>query len=249
MSTEVRRIVAASGLILLLCGLGKSQTTPLPFVEELHFKAVCTAALTKPLPAAAATAQARENFSVAECDEKAAYYGFGKPPHYKQALQCAYRHRSHPDRQVGSFVDGAGTLAMLYVNGYGVMREYGLAIRFSCELENVGGQNTSERIAVLKALQNGTLPAGTLFDLCDEQGSGTMGSYCEWLQQKQADVGARRLVMLRARLPEKAQTILPALEAAKPLLKLCVCRNTTVAAPAVRVGLRRLTKASCASSS
>ena len=204
-------------LALLTAPIAVSQTTAPLFAEEPNWQAVCDRAVAQPLPEAAQALaeQAAQSKTSDECNEQVAYYGFGSPPDYQEALRCAYRHRSHPSH-VGSFVDGPGTLAMLYANGDGVSRDYQLAIRFACELRNRGGQNSEERIGRLEALRDGKEPAGSRFDLCDEQVSGAMGSYCEDLQQRLADVGrARRLAGLRARLPEKARGMLPELQAAE----------------------------------
>jgi hypothetical protein len=188
------------------------------FFEEPDWQAVCSRALATPLPPAAAalarSASSQPALAAGQCDEQALYYGFGQSPNHQAALQCAYRHRAYPDAPLNSYLEGAGTLAMLYANADGVPRDYALAIRSACEIANRGGQNTEERIAVLEALRDGKLPAGTAFDLCDEQMSGAMGAYCSDLSEKQADVGrARRIAAIKAHLPQPALAMLAALEA------------------------------------
>jgi TPR repeat protein len=188
------------------------------FFEEPEWQTVCSRVLATPLlPAAAALARSASGqpaLAAGQCDEQALYYGFGQSPDYPAALQCAYRHRAYPDAPLNTYLEGPGTLAMLYANGDGVPRDYALAIRFACEIANRGGSNTEERIGVLEALRDGKLPAGTAFDLCDEQMSGAMGAYCSELSEKQADVGrARRIAAIAAHLPQPAQAMLAALEA------------------------------------
>jgi TPR repeat protein len=162
----------------------------------------------------ARSASDKPTLAAGQCDEQALYYGFGQSPNYPAVLQCAYRHRAHPDAPLNSYLEGPGTLAMLYANGAGVPRDYALAIRFACEVANRGGQNTQERIGRLEALRDGKLPPGTTFDLCDEQMSGAMGSYCSDLAEKQADVGrARRIAAIKAHLSQQAQTMFAALQA------------------------------------
>jgi hypothetical protein len=186
--------------------------------EEPDWQTVCSRALATPLPAAAAaladSASGQPALAAGQCDEQALYYGFGEIPNYQAALQCAFRHRAHPDAPSNSFLEGAGTLAMMYANEDGVPRNYALAIRFACEAGKRGGQNTPERIGRLEALRDGKLPSGTTFDLCDEQMSGAMGAYCADLSEKQADVvRARRIAAIKAHLSQQAQTMLSGLQA------------------------------------
>ncbi len=207
--------LACAGLIWSAGAVAQSPASQL--FEEKTWEAVCKTAEAQPLPADAARleAQAEKGQSPAkpDCDEQHLYYGFGHTPAYREALQCAYLHRAEPNHP---FLSGSGTLAMLYANGDAVPRDYSLAIRFACEANEEGGQNTEERIGRLEALRDSKLPAGTRFDVCDEQMSGAMGAYCEDLQQRLADVDrARRLAALTARLPAQAQAQLPALEAAE----------------------------------
>jgi len=221
-----RRALSLIALAALATQTALSQTAPATtgprptnvaseLFEEPDWQTVCSQALANPLPPAAAalagSASAQPALVAAQCDEQALYYGFGQSPNYQAALQCAYRHRAyHHD---GS-LQGAGTLAMLYANGHGVTRDYALAIRFACEVGKRAGQNNPERIGRLEALRDGKLPAGTAFDLCDEQMSGAMGAFCSDLSEKQADVGrARRIAAIKAHLSQKAKTIFADLEA------------------------------------
>ena len=221
-----RRAISLIALAALATQTALSQTAPATtgprptnvaseLFEEPDWQTVCSQALANPLPPAAAalagSASAQPALVAAQCDEQALYYGFGQSPNYQAALQCAYRHRAyHHD---GS-LQGAGTLAMLYANGHGVTRDYALAIRFACEVGKRAGQNNPERIGRLEALRDGKLPAGTAFDLCDEQMSGAMGAFCSDLSEKQADVGrARRIAAIEAHLSQQAKTMFADLQA------------------------------------
>lgn len=189
--------------------------------EEPNWQAVCAQAIAAPLPPAAAAlareASTEDSPPNQECNqEQALYYGFGKPPDYGAALRCAYWHRAHPAVEPTGFPNGAGTLSMLYANGNGVPRNYALAIRFACEADNSGGQNTEERIGRLEALRDGKPTPDTTFDLCDEQMSGFMGAYCSDLDEQKADVGRmRRIKAVENQLPEPAKAMLPKLQAAE----------------------------------
>ncbi len=193
------------------------KATTSDFFEEHDWKGVCSRALAVPLPqhtqALARSAESKPALLGGQCDEQTLYYGFGKPRDYKAALECAYRHRAHPNGPTNTMLEGAGTLAMLYANGEGVPRDYSLAIRFACEAAPVGGQNSEQRIGVLEALRSGKLSARTTFDLCDEQMSGAMGSYCSALSERKADVGrGRRVSVITGRLSQRARAMLPALQ-------------------------------------
>ncbi len=221
LGTQVgRRSLLVMSLVLLSSGTGlNAQPAPvLPDLkEEQDWQAVCKAALTQPLPAAAAAladAPAHSSAAPSGCDETDAYYGFAKPPDYRSALRCAYLHRVAPS---GSFIEGSSTLTMLYANGFGVARDYDLAIRFACEAAgNSASEESALRIGQLEALRDGRLPRDRPFDLCDDATSGAMGSYCEDIHQRIADVDrGNRLRKLLARLPERAQAQLPELQAAE----------------------------------
>lgn len=98
------------------------------FFEEPGWQSVCFKALAAPLPPAAdalaRSVAAKPALAAGECDEHKLYYGFGARPDYPAALQCAYRHRAYPDGRKTTFLEGPGTLAMLYANGDGVPRDY-----------------------------------------------------------------------------------------------------------------------------
>ena len=156
-------------------------------------------------------------FPVDGCDAEAAYYGFGKPPDYAAALRCAYRQRKYPDPSFGDSFKGPGTLAMLYANGYGVARDYGLALRFACEVgQMAAGAEMEGRIGRLEALRDGKLAPTKPFDLCDDATSGEMAGACAEHDQNFADARrTRTLDTIKARLPAAARERLPALEAAE----------------------------------
>ena len=201
--------------VALAANSGASQA----LAEDPNWQAICAEALAQalPTPAARLASAAKLNGAAGKaCDEQALYYGFSGRPDYRAALDCAYRHRAHPEQPAAGLLDGSGTLAMLYANGDVVPRNYPLAIRFACEVKDRGGQNNEQRIGRLEALRDANPASKERFDLCDEQMSGVMAAYCSELQGKQEDVGrARRIDTLRDRLPEQARDLLPALQAAE----------------------------------
>ena len=186
--------------------------------EEPNWQAICKTAIARPLPPAAESlAQTASKAARKPCDETRAYYGFEKAPDYPDAVRCAYLHRAHPGWAQGEFVFGPATLSMLYANGYGVPRNYDLAIRFECEAAgDSASEESSLSIGRLEAMRDAKLPHDQPFDLCEDATSGARGSYCEALSQQKADVGrARRLKELRSHLPQAAQALLPEVQAAE----------------------------------
>ncbi len=203
----------------LLCSAGAvAQSSPPQIFEDDTWEAVCKTAVAQPLPADTARLEAEAGRETRpDCDEQQLYYGFDREPDYHEALLCAYAHRKKPNF---NFLAGSGTLAMLYANGFGVPRDYGFAIRFACEIRDAAIVESELRLGRLEALRDGKLPAGTRFDLCDDQVSGATGAYCEDLQQRLADVGRlRRVAALQAKLPAQAQAMLPQLEAAEKIFE------------------------------
>ncbi|WP_124847370.1 sel1 repeat family protein [Acidipila sp. EB88] len=200
--------VAFAGQPLQQAGSGPVLT------EEPQYQSICKAAVQPSLPPEAAVLAAASRSEPPACDEATDYYGFGKAPDYPAALRCAYRHRAQP---TNAFVEGPLTLGMLYANGYGVKQDYALAVRFACEAAgNSASAETELRVSRLEALRDGRLLPTKPFDLCDDATSGAMGSYCEGIAQRLADVGrTQRLQALRAQLPPQAQAMLPGLLAAE----------------------------------
>ena len=206
-----------SGALGFAAPFSRAQGPSQAWYEDKNWQALCRTALAIPLSPEAAQLQLEAEQGKlpvkADCDEHILYYGIGQPPAYQDALACAYTHRASKSHQ---YLNGAGTLAMLYANGDDVPRNYDLAFRFACEAADEGGQNNEERFGVLEALRDNKLPEGTRFDLCDEQVSGAMGGYCEEITQKIADAKrAQAIAMLKAHLPQAAQFELPTLQEAE----------------------------------
>lgn len=108
------------------------------------------------------------------CDASAAYYGIGEPVNPAKARACAY---------VGKDYD---ILAMLYANGEGVPRDYGVARKATCDADGAPAE-ISGRLAHLSRMETqGPAKAGH-FDFCDDITSGLMMGYCENIAARRAD--------------------------------------------------------------
>ena len=172
-------------------GEKEARTAAPVLFEDENWKAVCATALAAPLPPAAAAFWRRRRAGRTRVRPRSAMIrrcttGSARLP--TMARRCGALIRGGLIRTTRSW-RGRGTLAMLYANGDGVSRSYPLAIRFACELDHVAETESEYRIGRLEALRDGRLPAGTSFDLCDDQVSGAMGGFCSELKRAQGRRG------------------------------------------------------------
>lgn len=184
---------------------------------ESQTQSICEAAKKTPLPAEAGQlSRVDTSGGSAACDAKALYYGYQGAPDYRAALACGYRQRAHPDPNGMDPFAGPGVLTMLYANGQGVARNYGLALRFACEIDGASDAETEGRVEHLVALRDGKQKAAAPFDLCDDTTSGFMMGACTQIAQKKKDSGrGAGLDELKAALPAAAQALFPKLAAAE----------------------------------
>ncbi|HET6930643.1 MAG TPA: lysozyme inhibitor LprI family protein [Candidatus Acidoferrum sp.] len=122
-----------------------------------------------------------EKQELANCSSYNLYFGFGAPPDLAKARKCAYLERDQGKKLPETVFGGAGTLAMIYANGKGVGRNFGLALKFACEIDGAPAEN-SARIEHLQQLEKENW-AGANFNLCDDATSGLMQGRCAKLQE------------------------------------------------------------------
>jgi uncharacterized protein YecT (DUF1311 family) len=188
---------------VLLCGvsLGAQVTTP----GEKNWETVCRQATSAPLN----VPKLKGPLSAAQlpgCDAEGLYYGFKGPADDAAALQCGWWQRAHPQRTRGDMFYGVGVLAMLYANGRGVVKNYDLALRFSCEQTWAAPAEMEYRIGHLEALRDGKADTEKPFDLCDDGTSGLSMGACESVTQNLADKKRMSAVdELAKRLPPSAK--------------------------------------------
>lgn len=102
-------------------------------------------------------------------------------------------------------------LMMLYANGFGVPRDLDIAIHYACSLDFAAKAEMQARVAHLA----GGLPAGAVFDQCDDITSGAMEGVCADIRQAQARrVRAARLDRAARAMPAAALPAFKALRAA-----------------------------------
>jgi len=124
---------------------------------------------------------AEERQALANCSSYDLYFGFGASVDLDKARKCAYLEREQGKKLPEIAFGGAGMLAMVYANGKGASRSFGLALKFACEVEGAPAEN-SARIEHLLQLQNENW-AGANFNLCDDVTSGLMQGWCAKLQE------------------------------------------------------------------
>ena len=128
-------------------------------------------------PADLPTPQDRQ--TLASCHSEDLYFGFHGPADLVKARKCAYLEREGDNAPV---IGGPGLLMMIYANGKGVSRNFGLALKFACEFKGApeGNQGQINHLLVLRK-EHWT---GANFSLCDDASSGYMAGMCASLQEE-----------------------------------------------------------------
>ena len=113
-----------------------------------------------------------EKQELANCRSYDLYFGFGAPADLAKARKCAYLEREQGKKLPETVFGGAGMLAMIYANGKGASRSFGLALKFACEIQGAPAEN-SARIEHLLQLEKEHW-AGANFNLCVDATRSTM---------------------------------------------------------------------------
>lgn len=110
-----------------------------------------------------------------DCDANGWYYGIGSAIDYEKARACAYKVLAE-----NPYGYESGVLMMVYANGYGVKRNYDLAIKFSCAFS--GSEPEIEgRFGHIAKMRK--MPNPEPLDICDYVTSGSMMGYCASIQE------------------------------------------------------------------
>ncbi len=122
------------------------------------------------------------------------YYGLGRPVDDAQARLCAYAELDY------------GVLAMLYANGRGVARDYGVARKAVCDDTNAAPMETQGRLERLARMESSAAHQAESFDVCDDATSGAMTGWCaELAARRKAPPRDARLAALSASWPAAQQ--------------------------------------------
>ena len=134
-----------------------------------------------------------ERKALASCSSEDLYFGFGVAADPVKARKCAYLQRE-PAGSEGELrqpvFGGAGLLSMIYANGKGATRNFDLALKFACEVDDAPAENEL-RFAHLLKLQKENW-SGDDFHLCDDITSGFMQGMCAGLGEKFAKAERNR---------------------------------------------------------
>jgi uncharacterized protein YecT (DUF1311 family) len=181
--------VCAAAPVAAAPGYPTTQTFGVPFSTDEAWYRQCMRVEHAVAPAADTTTAAS-----ATCDASALYYrkrsqAATSPAEWKMVRECAL---ARGDNAV---------LMMLYANGFGVPRDTDIALHYACSLDFAAKAEMEARVA---HLANG-LPAGAVFDQCDDVTSGRMGAVCAAIRQSQDNrVRAARLDRVARALPASA---------------------------------------------
>lgn len=207
-----QEMLTLASLIYFLFSAAVLAQNGLPHKAEKDWKQICAQAAREPLPVP--SPGSLDDAKLAACDETKLYYGLGDVPDYAAAMQCGWFQYSHPQNRVGNMFYGPGVLSMLYANGNGVERDYGAAIRLTCENAWASDAEMAYRISHLQRLRENSTPGH--FDLCDDITSGLSDGYCTSIQSRTADnVRSKQIAALVHELPSAAQDGFPALQKAE----------------------------------
>jgi uncharacterized protein YecT (DUF1311 family) len=191
--------VCAASPLLAAPGYPTTQTFGVPFSTDEAWYRQCMRVEHAVAPAAAtATAPG------ATCDASALYYrkrsqAVTSPAEWETVRECAL---ARGDNAV---------LMMLYANGFGVPRDTDIALHYACSLDFAAKAEMEGRVAHLA----GGLPAGAVFDQCDDITSGRMMSVCAAIRESLAGrVRTARLDRVARTLPASALPAFTQLRAA-----------------------------------
>ena len=129
-------------------------------------KAICRKAKDVKLSAAVGPAASK-------CDSTAFLYGIGRPADPVAARSCAAGEMATED---GFTTGGAATLATIYANGSGILRNYDLAIAYACVMDGASAEMDGRVKHLAKLKADG--PDKAPFDICDDITSGAMMGFC-----------------------------------------------------------------------
>ena len=125
--------------------------------------------------------------TLASCNSEDLYFGFDHPSDLVEARKCAYLERESGG---GLIFGGSGLLTMIYANGKGAARNFDLALKFACEV-NDPLQNTNGRVERLLKLREAHW-TGDSFSLCDVEGPSFWVGVCNQLAEEFAQVARAR---------------------------------------------------------
>lgn len=180
-------------------GYPTTQTFGVPFSKDEAWYRQCMRVEHAVAPAAQASPAPSPT-----CDAAGLYYrkrsqATTSPAEWNAVRECAL---ARGDNAV---------LMMMYANGFGVPRDTDIAIHYACSLDFAAKAEMEGRVAHLA----GGLPAGAVFDQCDDITSGRMGAVCAAIHESQAGrVRAARLDRVARAIPASALPAFKTLRAA-----------------------------------
>ncbi len=152
--------------------------------------------------------------SLKDCSSEALYYGIGVTKDPVRARQCAYAERESPDNGWPNLFAGSGMLMTIYANGTGAKRNFGLAMKFACELHGAPAEEEGW-LAHLQRLKKENWQ-GRDFSPCDDITSGAAMGSCEAHEAQLAGASRKaKLASMIAHWRDPERKAFAALEKAK----------------------------------
>jgi tetratricopeptide (TPR) repeat protein len=158
----------------------------------------------------------QDRVALAGCYSEDLYFGFGQPADPVQARKCAYLERAAGNDLV---FGGSAMLMMIYANGKGAARNFDLALKFACEINDPLITNPS-RIDHLLTLRDEHW-TGNDFSLCDDGGTSFLVGACTGLDEKFHQVERTRKLdrMVERWSPAEKAALVELQKAASDLIK------------------------------
>lgn len=129
-------------------------------------------------PPAADHPTATEEKSLVKCSSLDLYYGFGEPADPVKARKCAY---AEIDRGSTFALGGRAILTMIYANGKGVPRNYDIALKIACSINDAPG-DAAGRVYELNRMKKSKVESR--FDICSHSAGHDLYAQCAILSAR-----------------------------------------------------------------
>lgn len=172
-----------------LCAILGLSASSLVLAHEMEMPAQCKAHARLEFPAADLPGP-RDMRGLIACDAPGSYFGVQSPVDFVKARHCAFT-------QPAATFQGSGILAMLYANGQGVTRDYGLAGKAACS----ASEDPHEVAEILNKLARAEKEQGEL-DICENVWGESLTAGCLLVEANQrAEVRSARMAAITATWP------------------------------------------------
>ena len=167
--------LALSSILFITTPFAFSQTAPA--VRDPGAIKMCAAVDQVEIPTADHPTAAEEK-ALAGCSSVDAYFGLGEKEDPVKARKCSF---AEMDRGEKAALSGKALLSMVYANGKGVPRNYDVALKISCSINDTPG-DAAGRIYELVRLKKAATPA--VYSICDHSSGRELYEQCAILSSR-----------------------------------------------------------------